>query len=347
MPSRPSAPPSPRSSSPDPVLFILGSGFNVDAASEAGYSRALPSGRPAQYPLVNELLKICFNIDVLPFNKSIEDLFQDSIEKGDKAPLDILYDYLMELDYYITPLLKRGGTHYNNVYIRFMNDFPKSPLITFNYDSLPEILLLAEKSWSPKDGYGIPVQFNQITIGRETLPLTEISQPVLHLHGSLCVYPSTFYFKKQPEEDYPIIQEYNEPKFIFDPDKLGNCFLPYERIPPGVTYSRVIERAIAPIPDKAEGLKGELITAVYKKTMELLNTATQIVVIGYSFNPIDHASYSKLLSTIIGKSVLLITGRDADTLKKLLSNEYPKIRWESQNMTFKEWVNNGYPGVRH
>lgn len=328
------------------VVFILGAGFNIDAASEAGYSRSLPSGLPGRYPLVNDLLRICFQKDKLPFNKSIEDLFQDSIDKGDKTPLNIFYDYLMELDYYITPHLEKGGKHYNNAYIIFLQDFPKSALVTFNYDSLPEILLLAENSWSPKDGYGIPVLVHQRTIRKGPLPIGESPRPILHLHGSLCVYPSTYYFEKQPGQDYPIYKEYNVPNFIFDPDKLGNCFWPFERIPPGLAYSHVIERAIAPIPDKAEGLKGELITAVYKKAIELLNPASQIVVIGYSFNPTDHASYSKLLSAMIGKSVLLITGGDCDKLKESLSKEPPDIHWEAKNMTFKEWVNNGYPGVR-
>ncbi|MHB8089671.1 MAG: hypothetical protein ACYDH2_15625 [Anaerolineaceae bacterium] len=329
----------------DPFVFILGAGFSVDAASEAGYPRALSSGRPAQYPLVPDLLNACFSMDTLPPNKSIEDLFQDSIDKRETQPLDNLYNVIMETDYYITPLLKRTGSHYNNAYIKFLQDFPKSPLITFNYDSLPEILLLAEQLWSPIDGYGVPVHTWQPPVRRGKQYEEKSLRPVLHLHGSLCVYPSTYYFKKQPGQDYPLMQDYDEPKFLFDPDSLGHCFEPFERIPPGVTYKRVVERVIAPIPDKAEGLKGEFIVAVYKKAVEILKTARQIVVIGYSFNKNDRSSYAELLAATVGKSVLIISP-DADSLILTLTPEYPHINWEPKTMSFKDWVKENYPGIR-
>ncbi len=329
------------------IIFLLGAGFSIDAASESGYpSGVLPvSGLPARYPLVSDLLTICFNKDILPPDKSIEGLFQDSIDKGNSKPLDALYDYIMELDYYITPSLRSGGNNYNNIYIKFLRDFLKSPLITFNYDSIPEILLLGEQLWSPIDGYGLPVQTQQSTLRKGEPYEGKSLRPVLHLHGSVCIYPSTYYFEKQPEQDYPILKDYNEPKFLFDPDKLGHCFLPFERIPPGVTYTRPIERVIAPIPNKTEGLKGEFIEAVYRKAMEFLISAYQIIVIGYSFNPNDYASYAHLLGRMVEKPVLLIAP-DAWSIIKRLAYEYPNIQWEAQSISLKEWVNKGYPGVR-
>ena len=325
-----------------PVIFLLGAGFNADAASEAGCQGTL---LPDRYPLVSDLLKICFKRDALPFNKSIEELFQESIDRGETQPLETLYDIIMKADLYIAPRLKRGESHDNNIYTRFLRDFPKSPLITFNYDSLPEILLLAENSWSPKDGYGVPVQAHQRTIRKGPLPIEESLRPVLHLHGSLCIDTSTYYFAKQPEHNYPIMQDYNEPKFLFDPERLGNCFSPFERILPSLNYTEPFKRVIAPIPDKAEGLNGEFVTAVYNKAVELLNTASQIVAIGYSFNRNDRASYAQLLDRVADKPVLLVAP-DAGTLIKRLAQEHSNIPWEAKSMTFKEWVNNGYPGVR-
>jgi hypothetical protein len=333
------------SSGVDHIVFILGAGFSVDAASEAGYPSALSSGRPAQYPLIPDLLKACFNMDTLPLNKSIEDLFQDCIDKRETQSLDNLYNIIMETDYYITPLLKRTGSHYNNVYIKFMQDFPKSPLITFNYDSLPEILLLAEQLWSPIDGYGVPVHTWQPPLRHGQPYKGKSLRPILHLHGSLCVYPSTYYYTKQSGQDYPLMQDYNEPKFLFDPHSLGHCFEPFERIPPGVAYKRVVERAIAPIPDKAEGLKGEFIVAVYKKAVEILKTARQIVVIGYSFNKNDRSSYEELLTAAVGKPVLIVSP-DADSLFLTLTNEHSHINWEPKGMYFKDWVKESYPGIR-
>lgn len=314
------------------VAFILGAGFSVDAASEAGYpAETLPIfGWPARYPLVSDLLKVCFNIDILPHGKSIESLFQEQIDKGDSGPLDILYKYIMALDYHITCYRLKYDD--NNVYMRFLRHFPKSPLITFNYDSLPEILLLSDGSWSPIDGYGVPVQVEQKTIGSP--PLKESRRPILHLHGSLCVnYPATLESLGRG------------PEFFFDPDNLGHCFSHFARAFRS-PYIYVVDRAIAPVPDKAKGLKGAFIRAVYNKAMELLNAANQIIVIGYSFNQYDHTSYAKLLTAVPGKPVLLVAPC-ADALIERLVIEYPNILWEAECRSFKEWVYNGYPGVRN
>lgn len=322
-----------------PLVFLLGAGFNIDAAFEAGHPMALSSNRLAQYPLVKDLLDRCFGKDPLPPNKSIEDLFQDSIDRGDQNPLEILYDELWEADYYITPHLKRGGSHDNNVYLQFLRDFPTAPLLTFNYDSLPEILLLAERSWCPIDGYGVRVQVQQKTIRRGSPPVGESRRPVLHLHGSLCVYPATFSIGNG------MLQFDGEPKFRFDPDKLGKCFYPFERILPSVPYIFPPDRVIAPTPQKAEGLKDVFIKEMYKRAAEFLSTACQIIVIGYSFNQNDRASYAPLLAAVASKPVLLIAP-DADFLIERLLHDHRNISWEAQNMSFKEWVKSGYPKVR-
>jgi len=327
-----------------PLVFLLGAGFNRDAACEAGQFVPLPSGRPAQYPLASDLLDICFGLDALPPDRSVEDLFQNSINIGDRKPLEALYEVLMEADYYISPHLKHGGSHEDNVYIGFLRDFPREPLLTFNYDSLPEILLLAERSWCPLDGYGVKVQAHEKTIRRGEQPVEISLRSILHLHGSLCVYPATFYLEKRSGIEPDMLKFDRPPDFIFDPDALGHCFFPFERIPPSVTYTHVADRVIAPVPNKAEGLKGEFIEAVYSQAVKFLSTARQIISIGYSFNPHDRHSYTKLLAAAVEKPVLLVAP-DAESVIARLTDEYPDIRWAAQSMSFKEWVNNGYPGV--
>lgn len=330
-----------------PFVFLLGAGFNRDAADvarEAVQIMPLPSGRPVQYPLVSDLLDICFGLDALPPHSSIEDLFQISINKSDRKPLNALYEVLMEADYYISPYLKYGGNHNVNVYTRFLRDFPREPLLTFNYDSLPEILLLTERSWCPLDGYGVQVQAHKQKIRRGKLPVEKSLRPILHLHGSLCVYPATFYIEKRQGLGPDMLRFDQPPKFIFDPDKIEQCFFPFERIPPSVTYNHISERVIAPVPNKAKGLKGEFITAVYEKAVKFLSMSRQIVFIGYSFNRHDRHSYKKLLVAAAEKPVLLVAP-DADSLIARLTDEYPNIRWAAKSMSFKEWVVNDYPGV--
>ena len=72
------------------VVFLLGAGFNCDATSEACLNKPFPSGLPPKYPLVSDLLDVCFGLDALPPGKSVEDLFQDNIKNGDRKPLEKL-----------------------------------------------------------------------------------------------------------------------------------------------------------------------------------------------------------------------------------------------------------------
>lgn len=326
------------------TVFLLGAGFSVDAASEAGYPIVPSSRLNARYPITRGLLKPCFGIAALPPGKSIEDMFQDSIERRDPQPFSVLCNILMEADYYITPKIKREGSHSNNVYTKFLDDFPESTLLTYNYDSLLEVLLLADGSWCPGDGYGVPVEAFQRTIRHGKQPVAKSLRPVLHLHGSLCVYAETFYIEKSHDSGPNMLRFDRDPQFRFSPEEIGSCFFPFEKVPPGPGYELPPERVIAPIPDKTEGIKGAFITAVYDRTMSELNKASQIIAIGYSFNPHDRSSYEKLLSAFHGKAVLLV-GPDASGLANRLTSEYPNIKWQAEPKSFREWVINNYPGI--
>jgi len=326
------------------TAFLLGAGFSIDAASEAGYPTLSSSGLKARYPLTGELLEPCFGITALPQGKSVEDLFQDSVDRRDPRPFSVLCDILMEADYYITPQLKQGGSRSNNVYTKFLNDFPESPLLTYNYDSLLEVLLLADHSWCPGDGYGVPVEAFQRTIRCGKQPVAKSLRPVLHLHGSLCVYAETFYIEKSRDSGPDMLRFDRDPQFRFSPEEIGSCFFPFEKVPPRVGYVLPPERVIAPIPDKAEGLKGAFIEAMYNRSVSELNKASKIIAIGYSFNPFDRTSYEKLLGAFHGKTVLLV-GPEAKRLAKRLASEYPNIEWQAEPKSFKEWVINNYPGV--
>lgn len=325
-------------------VFLLGAGFSVDASSEAGFPIVSSSGLKAHYPMIGDLLESCFGIAALPPEKSIEDMFQDSIDRHDPKPFNALCDILMEADYYITRRLKQDGSHSNNVYTKFLEDFPESPLLTYNYDSLLEVLLLANRTWCPIDGYGVPVEAFQGTIRHGKPPVKKSLRPVLHLHGSLCVYAVTFYIEKSHDSGPNMMQFDRDPRFLFSPEEIGNCFFPFEKVPPGPGYELTPERVIAPIPDKAKRLKGAFITAVYDRAVSELKKANQIIAIGYSFNTHDRSSYEELLGSFHGKEVLLV-GPDAIELDKRLASEYPNIEWQAEPKSFKDWVINDYPGV--
>lgn len=326
-------------------IFLLGAGFNVDAASEAGFPNVSFPRANAHYPMIGDLLEPCFGITALPPEKSIEDMFQDSFDRNDPKPFDVLCEKLMEADCYITPRIKRGGSHSRNVYTKFLEDYPESPLLTYNYDSLLEILLLANQTWCPTDGYGIQVHVTQRTIRKGKQPIKQSLRPVLHLHGSLCVYAVTFYIEESHGTGPNMLRFDREPQFLFNPEEIGNCFFPFEKVPPGLGYEHTPERVIAPIPNKAKRLNGAFIRSIYDRALIEIKNSNQIITIGYSFSPHDRSSYEVLLRSCNGKKVLIVSP-GSNKLVKRLNSEYPYIEWRAEPKSFKEWVLNDYPGVK-
>jgi hypothetical protein len=328
----------------NPIVFILGAGFCVDAASEAGIP--VINNRPVSYPLVSELLKLCFNLTSLPPNKSIEDLFQESIDNKEIKPRENLIYSLMEADYFLTPKLQKGGSHEKNVYMYFLDRFSKAPIITFNYDSLLEILMYSKKLWRPDDGYGVQVNAS-LGFGSDkfasTLPQSS-NRLILHLHGTLCVYESDFSVEYPQESKEGRIRLRKKPLFRFDPDSITHCFSPYEGFPPDEAFRYPYERVIAPIPNKVTGLRNGFIKRSYRSAIELIRKAKQIIVIGYSFNSNDHASYAPLFDDITNCEVLVISPH-AEALIDRMNREYANIKWCGKNCSFKDWVINGFPGV--
>lgn len=325
------------------TVFLLGAGFSVDAAEEAG--NPLGVNQQARYPLVPELANLCFGPDALSSGGSIEALFDDAIKARNPDPIKKLCECVMEADYYITEQLVYNRRHETNVYSRFLEDFPTSPLLTFNYDSLPELLLLVKGLWRPDDGYGVPVK-TELAFSAEPPDLPETStRPVLHLHGSLCVYPVDVAIRRRPGDASANLYIKDVPDFIFSPGRIGRCFCAFEGVPAGLGFRYEWERVIAPIPDKAEGLKGKFVRAVYEKARALMARASRIAVIGYSFSPHDRASYHPLLEAASGHRVLVVAP-DAESSIGRLRGEYPEIRWVGESLKFKTWVSRRYPGLK-
>ncbi len=212
-------------------LFIIGAGFNRDANAEAG-----PARLPSVYPLVGEIAQICFGFNDPPPGGSVEQLFHDAIASRNHTPIDILCDTLMQADYYLTERLAAEDSR--NSYRTFLDHFPASHFLTFNYDSLIEILLFAAKRWRPEDGYGVPVDARLEAI--QTPPPRVSSQNlVLHLHGSFCVYASEFFvnWTSSGRSHTGVIEHRDTPLFRFDPDSITHRFFPYRREPPDQSYN--------------------------------------------------------------------------------------------------------------
>ena len=324
------------------AVFLLGAGFSSDAAAEAGWP--VSQHGHVRYPLVSDLLKPCFGLESLPPGQSIEELFEESIDRHDRRPVGQLYETVMEADFTITPHLRPNGSHADNVYLRFLADFGSEPLLTFNYDSLVELLLLGQNRWRPDDGYGVPVRIQPLRTTDPSAVTEKSLRHVLHLHGSLCVYPQGFSIVPQGRNQLAILRPKDPPDFIFDPESESLCFLPFEGRPAGISYVHVPERAIAPVPDKAKGLLGHFIKEMYRQAVDAIRSADRLLVIGYSFNPHDRASYERLLAPAKGRTIVIVDP-NANHIAHRMRMAYPTLHWQEIPYSFRDWVRAGYPGA--
>ncbi len=315
-------------------VFILGPGFNVDAAAEASQT----SG--AGYPMTGNLVKACFGLDRLPAGSSIEDLFSDAIDKGESKPLQILAELLFESDYQMGLPLSAGNSNEVNAYLSFLRRFPSADFLTFNYDSLLEILLFSLNRWRPDDGYGVPVK---VTLLSDSPSLSALSKNlVLHLHGSLSVYTETLQFAQEPRQPIRMLRRRREPYFAFDPDAITLAFSPFDRVLPDIGYVYPDQRIIAPILNKAKELNLAFVDKVYARAGAIVREATQIVAIGYRFGIYDRPSYEPIIRAATVQQISVISPESGDICSRLRS-EYPKIAWVPVSSTFADWVRAGYP----
>jgi hypothetical protein len=318
-------------------LFLVGAGFNADASAEAG-----PVGVPSTYPMVNDLAGISFGLANVPAGRSIEDLFAEAIAAREQAPVDRLSETLMQADFFIGGRLKDPAI--TSSYRRFVEQFPRSHFLTFNYDSLLEIILFKLGRWRPEDGYGVPVHAERhpTAAGRPR----RSQNLVLHLHGSLCVYTSKFqvHWASSRRSHLGTIQRREKPLFAFDADSIGGLFPGYKRVLLPDGYHRLEERIVAPVPSKAVGRRQDFIGNVYDHAKRLLCDCQRAVAIGYSFNPHDHDSFHPLLQALAmnPKASLLLVSPSASKIEGQLAAQYPGLQVKACQATFREWVASGF-----
>jgi hypothetical protein len=318
------------------LAFLLGAGFSVDAAAETGI---LPS---KGYPLTDDLLTTCFGLTTLPPGTSIEDLFGRALSEHNLEPVTRLSDLITDADGQIAFRLSAAGRRPDNVYATFLRRFPDAHFLTFNYDSLVEVVLLSLGRWRPDDGYGVRVEVG-LPSDRVSLP-ERSANVVLHLHGSLCVYAEEYRLDPTSIANYQMLAARGTPLFGFDPDALSFCFHPFEANDRAMRYHHLDERIVAPVPDKADGLKEVFITEMYRQADIVLSHAELVVAVGYRFGPYDKASYRRLFRLTRPQRVLVVAP-DAIEIVRRLRAEYPSITWEAEPKTFAAWVRADFPGL--
>jgi SIR2-like domain len=320
------------------VLFLIGAGFNIDAGSHR-----TSWGHEFRYPLINDVARLCFDLELsnIPHGRSIEDLFADAQDASNSEPMRRLTDILMDADHYIAGSLAQSGgsTCYSQLFDRFVG----SNYLTFNYDSLLEILLLRKKQWFPDDGFGVPAQ-TSLQFG-VTVPADQKSaSKVFHLHGSLCLNFTEFDMLGNPTDDTAWLDPSAPTRFMFDPGCLNEDFWPYLRVAPSLHYQPASNRVIAPVPNKGSLLTQKFSEAIYEKARALTEGSGTLISIGYSFNSHDRESYDPILRALDAsqnRRLVLISPDAGDSVQRINAC-FPGLNVSAIATTFKEWASTGF-----
>jgi hypothetical protein len=327
-------------------LFLIGAGFNIDATLEASpvigayHHDKIDCG----YPLVADVLRLCFGLEELPAGKSVEDLFSDAKRNDNSKPMDVLGRKLMDADGWIARKLAFSSA--SNSYQKFFEKFSDTHFLTFNYDSLPEIFLSRLGRWYAKDGYGVPVE-TQLRFGVSLPPNAKSTSWVLHLHGSSCVYTTEFDIVGNPFEVLARL-EHREARHEFDPLAISDCFTLYGRMMSNTGFVSTGERVIAPLPDKSPELNEVFPRQTYAKALPLVHEAGTLVAVGYSFSVHDRVSYDPILQALMDSTdrTLFIVSPQAHALAVRIGQEYPRIEVKPIEKTFGMWATDDFSPLR-
>lgn len=346
-------------------VFLLGAGFNLDANALIPDSPTIDQpGRVIglthdsswdweqlplllKYPLVTDLVSACFGPDA-DLSDGAEALFSSAFAASDWVVLKRFVTILQGADHY---LARKMTILQASPYLRFFKDFGSTKFMSYNYDSLAEIHLRSLGLWHPASGFGFEVE--AYTNGFPGAPIRYkndiASTIVLHLHGSLCVYPIEFDISAAEGHEGQWLTLRERLRCVFDADSLGLDFQPFVR--PGLChgYRTPEQRVIPPIINKAESLEAAYFRTIAQQACDLIDDAQTLVAIGYSFADSDAISYGPYLTQLFSRGKeLVVVGPSAIKSVLRLKAKYPlhSSSISSLNLTFAQWVEAGYPKGR-
>jgi hypothetical protein len=222
---------------------------------------------------------------------------------------------------------------------------PGDTIVTFNYDASIERVLWKQEKWSPNGGFGFGMVFQNSRDDHTRVEFKVSKASVLHLHGAIGWY------------DKPTFR----PGFPLEQD--GGAIAP-EDLAPGPKDTEVslapswfggmkIAAVDASMPDRPsdEGLlllqpsflkdyeletrANRALIRLWKRAAEVLRSAQEVYVVGYSLPKADSAALTLLITNCDPSRTRIVNQSVSDNhrLRRLLSAEIigPAIR-------FEEWV---------
>jgi hypothetical protein len=194
---------------------------------------------------------------------------------------------------------------------------PGDVIITFNWDILHEVILWPSGLWSYRDGYG----FKCATQGEEEDPSQTL---ILKLHGSVNWV--------QEDETNPVAYIADVPDFFHDPRDSGTQ--------PRHSESQADSGRKLILPTYLKDVSSNVaLLSLWTKAQCLIKEAREMVVVGYSLNPVDHPA-RLLFGTALSQNsalkratiVLPDTGEWEDFLGRMNKQVIP-IREK-----FEDWI---------
>lgn len=225
--------------------------------------------------------------------------------------------------------------------MQLITAFPGAHFVSFNYDCLLELILLRLGLWIPLDGFGVPANASIDSIAAQSLPVASHSEvKVFHLHGSIYLYAAEAETYSVAGDPTLWFKERGAPEFRFDPDALGNLFLPFEAATQDLHFMLPAERLIIPVPDKSVDLAQRYTRVVYGAARNALRESNTVIAIGYSFSQHDRSSYLPILDAIEGNRnlTLKLVDPQAESVAEWLRIERPHLTVEPIPKTFARWA---------
>jgi hypothetical protein len=226
---------------------------------------------------------------------------------------------------------------------------PRDTVVTFNYDSTIERVLLERKKWFPSNGYGERLVFQKDRHDRTVITFPDSPVKVLHLHGAV-----GWYRKPSVRDAYlggggaiPLEARTPAPietKIAIDPIVLGDFGL-YPAVDASMPDRPPDEYQVLLHPSFLKDYSGEetgnpVFIEMWRKAAESLRSADKVVIIGYSLPPADSAAWTLLLTnctvertTIVDPSAAVMT-----RYRKLFMQQTPKMHTWNPPQYFADWV---------
>ena len=216
-------------------------------------------------------------------------------------------------------------------------------IVTFNYDSTLERVLLARGKWHPGRGYGFKIDFLRSRSDPTPLESKESQVIVLHLHGAVGWCQKDFVFVDHTEPE--LITKCLEEPIWLDSEFLEDLGFHAVDAWPEVLSPNSDQLLLYPSFLKTPGVEpgSYALTGLWKTAAKALRDAQRIFIIGYSLPAADTATVALLVSNCDPRKVEVVDPCEAAhaRFRRLLSldrKQTPK--------TFKNWLGRKTGGTR-